>query len=120
MTKPRMILPRDRVISFRLEGRSWEEIGRELGVCAATAEKTYRLAELILAEGIVGIWATPMLREPQEADCLPLRDVLDDLAQQNPKSVLYTVLLRMLDRDALMFEWYEQDGRPHTALVELR
>jgi hypothetical protein len=81
MTKPKMILPRDRVIALRLEGQSWEEIGRELGISAATTETTYRLAEAILADGVIGIWATPMLREPQEADCLPLRDVLEDLAE---------------------------------------
>jgi hypothetical protein len=112
MTKPRVILPRDRIIALRLENRSWDEIGRELGISAATAKTTYRMAELILAEGIVGILATPMLGEPREADCLPLRDVLEDLAEQNPQSVLYTGLLRLLDRTALRFDWFDLDDRP--------
>src|SRR6476659_1368626 len=106
MTKPQMILPRDRVIALRIEDRSWDEIGRELGIRPTTAKQTYRIAELILAEGVVGILATPLRREPREADCLPLRDVLEDLTGRKPQSVLYPALLRMLDCGALMFDWF--------------
>ena len=70
------------------------------------------MAELILVEGLIGIPATPLSREPREAACLPLRDVLEDMAKNDSQREIYAALLRLLDLGALLFDWVDCDGIP--------